>query len=64
MSQETLDLGDVVEVPTFSVSELTTQVSDALRRASPGEVWVRGEVQNLSNGRRTDTRISALVERA
>ncbi|HXY93199.1 MAG TPA: exodeoxyribonuclease VII large subunit [Acidimicrobiia bacterium] len=47
MSQETFDLGDVPAEPTFSVGELTTQVSDALRRAFPEQVWVRGEVQNL-----------------
>jgi exodeoxyribonuclease VII large subunit len=47
MTQESLDLGDVPEEPTFSVGELTTQVGDALRRAFPEQVWVRGEVQNL-----------------
>jgi exodeoxyribonuclease VII large subunit len=47
MSQETLDLGDVPEEVTFSVGELTGAVGDALRRAFPDQVWVRGEVQNL-----------------
>jgi exodeoxyribonuclease VII large subunit len=47
MSQESFDLGDVPAEPTFSVGELTTQVGDALRRAFPEQVWVRGEVQNL-----------------
>ena len=63
MSQETLDLGDVAEVPTFSVSELTTQVSDALRRAFPEQVWVRGEVQNLKRYPSGHTYFS-LVEKA
>ena len=63
MSQETLDLGDVAEVPTFSVSELTTQVSDALRRAFPEQVWVRGEVQNLKRYASGHTYFS-LVEKA
>ena len=49
MSQETFDLGDVPEEPTFSVGELTTKVGDALRRAFPEQVWVRGEVQNLKS---------------
>ena len=49
MSQETFDLGDVPEEPTFSVGELTTKVGDALRRAFPDQVWVRGEVQNLKS---------------
>jgi exodeoxyribonuclease VII large subunit len=47
MSQGTLDLGDVPAEPTFSVGELATQVADALRRAFPEQLWVRGEVQNL-----------------
>jgi exodeoxyribonuclease VII large subunit len=63
MSQETLDLGDVAEVPTFSVSELTTQVGDALRRAFPEQVWVRGEVQNLKRYASGHTYFS-LVEKA
>src|SRR6476659_2078623 len=63
MNQEMLDLGDVVEIPTFSVSELTTQVSDALRRAFPDQVWVRGEVQNLKRYPSGHTYFS-LVEKA
>src|SRR5262245_7718828 len=47
MSQEMLDLGDVPEEPTFSVADLANAVGDALRRAFPEQVWVRGEVQNL-----------------
>src|SRR5436190_2009485 len=47
MSQEMLDLGAVPEEPTFSVADLATAVGDALRRAFPEQVWVRGEVQNL-----------------
>ncbi len=47
MNQEMLDLGDVPEEVTFSVGELTGAVGDALRRAFPDQVWVRGEVQNL-----------------
>jgi exodeoxyribonuclease VII large subunit len=47
MSQEMLDLGDVPEEPTFSVADLASAVGDALRRAFPEQVWVRGEVQNL-----------------
>jgi exodeoxyribonuclease VII large subunit len=47
MSQEMLDLGDVPEEPTFSVADLATAVGDAIRRAFPEQVWVRGEVQNL-----------------
>ena len=42
-----LDLGAVPEEPTFSVADLATAVGDALRRAFPEQVWVRGEVQNL-----------------
>ena len=42
-----LDLGDVPEEPTFSVADLANAVGDALRRAFPEQVWVRGEVQNL-----------------
>jgi exodeoxyribonuclease VII large subunit len=47
MSQETFDLGDVPDEVTFSVGELAGAVGDALRRAFPDQVWVRGEVQNL-----------------
>ena len=36
------------EATTFSVVELNSRVRDALRRGFPDEVWVRGEVQNLS----------------
>ena len=37
---------------TYSVVELNSLVRDTLRRAHPDEVWVRGEVQNLSRSRR------------
>jgi exodeoxyribonuclease VII large subunit len=47
MSQEMFDLGDVPQEVTFSVGELTGAVGDALRRAFPDPLWVRGEVQNL-----------------
>lgn len=34
--------------PTFSVSELADAIGDRLRAAFPDEIWVRGEIQNLS----------------
>lgn len=34
--------------PTFSVAELADTIGDRLRAAFPDEVWVRGEIQNLS----------------
>jgi exodeoxyribonuclease VII large subunit len=36
------------EEATLSVGELTAAARRSLRRAFPGEVWVRGEVQNLT----------------
>ena len=42
-----LDLGGVPQEVTFTVGELTTVVAEALRRAFPDQLWVRGEVQNL-----------------
>ncbi|MDQ1430254.1 MAG: exodeoxyribonuclease large subunit [Actinomycetota bacterium] len=59
-------LGDVVEeveVPTFSVGELNALVRDSLRRSFPVEVWVRGEVQNLSRSGAGHTYF-AVVEKA
>jgi exodeoxyribonuclease VII large subunit len=38
-----------VQESTYSVVELTSLVRDALRRAQPEELWVRGEVQNLTS---------------
>src|SRR5262245_440768 len=63
VSQQSLDLGDIAEEPTFSVGELTTRVIDALRRAFPEQVWVRGEVQNLKRYASGHTYFT-LVERA
>jgi len=40
---------DQVE-PTWSVTELGEAISAALRRSFPDEVWVRGEIRNLSRG--------------
>ena len=34
--------------PTFSVSELAERIGASIRNAFPDEVWVRGEIQNLS----------------
>src|SRR6266567_2588429 len=36
-----------MDEPTFSVTELTTVIRDALREAVPENIWVRGEVQGL-----------------
>jgi exodeoxyribonuclease VII large subunit len=52
-----------VEVPTFSVGELNALVRDALRQSFPVEVWVRGEVQNLSRSGAGHTYF-AVVEKA
>jgi exodeoxyribonuclease VII large subunit len=52
-----------VEVPTYTVVELNSFVRDVLRRAQPEEVWVRGEVQNLSTSSAGHTYFS-LVEKA
>jgi len=49
--------------PTYSVVELNSLVRDTLRRAHPEEVWVRGEVQNLSRSAAGHTYFS-LVEKA
>ena len=51
------------EATTFSVVELNSRVRDALRRGFPDEVWVRGEVQNLSRSGAGHTYFS-LVEKA
>lgn len=37
--------------PTWSVSEIGEALGGALRRAFPDEVWIRGEIRNLSRGR-------------
>jgi exodeoxyribonuclease VII large subunit len=48
MEQASFGFSDeVVEVPTYTVVELNSLVRDALRRAHPDELWVKGEVQNL-----------------
>ncbi len=54
---------DDVEVPTLSVSELNGLVRDSLRHSFPVEVWVRGEVQNLSRSSAGHTYF-AVVEKA
>jgi exodeoxyribonuclease VII large subunit len=51
------------EPTTYTVVELNSLVRDALRRAQPEEVWVRGEVQNLSTSSAGHTYFS-LVEKA
>ena len=51
------------EATTFSVVELNSRVRDSLRRGFPDEVWVRGEVQNLSTSSAGHTYF-ALVEKA
>jgi exodeoxyribonuclease VII large subunit len=38
---------DVEEAPTYSVVQLNSMVGEAVRRAQPEELWVKGEVQNL-----------------
>ena len=37
--------------PTWSVAELSQAIGDQLRGAFPGEVWVRGEIHDLSRPR-------------
>jgi exodeoxyribonuclease VII large subunit len=44
-------LWDDPEEPTWSVSEVGEALVMALRRAFPDEVWIRGEIRNLSRGR-------------
>jgi exodeoxyribonuclease VII large subunit len=44
-------LWDDPSEPTWSVSEVGEAVEGALRRAFPDEVWIRGEIRNLSRGR-------------
>src|SRR5712692_10484462 len=63
MSQTSFELGDVAEERTFSVGELTTGAGDAVRRAFPEQVWVKGEVQNLKRHSNGHTYFS-LVEKA
>jgi exodeoxyribonuclease VII large subunit len=53
---------EVVEDTTYSVVQLNTMVSDALRRAHPDEIWVKGEVQNLR--KRNGHTYFKLVEKA
>jgi exodeoxyribonuclease VII large subunit len=61
--QVTFDLDDEPAEPTFSVGELAGLTRDALRRAFPSQVWVRGEVQNLKRHSNGHTYF-ALVEKA
>lgn len=42
-------LDDQVE-PTWSVTELGEAISAAIRRSFPDQVWVKGEIRNLSRG--------------
>lgn len=37
--------------PTWSVAELSQAIGDQLRGAFPGDVWVRGEIHDLSRAR-------------
>ncbi|HEY8524843.1 MAG TPA: exodeoxyribonuclease VII large subunit [Acidimicrobiales bacterium] len=46
-----LTLWDDPSEPTWSVAELGEALGEALRRSFPDEVWVRGEIRNLSRGR-------------
>jgi exodeoxyribonuclease VII large subunit len=46
-------LWDDPDEPTWSVAEVGEAVAVALRRAFPGEVWVRGVIRNLNRGRRS-----------
>jgi exodeoxyribonuclease VII large subunit len=63
MDQPSLGFEEEPEITTFSVVELNSLVRDALRRGFPDEVWVRGEVQNLSRSSAGHTYFS-LVEKA
>jgi exodeoxyribonuclease VII large subunit len=67
MEQPSFGFGDEepeeTEATTYTVVELNSLVRDALRRAQPDEVWVRGEVQNLSTSAAGHTYFS-LVEKA
>jgi exonuclease VII large subunit len=38
----------VIPEPTFSVTELSDEIGNALRARFRDEVWVRGEIRNLS----------------
>jgi exodeoxyribonuclease VII large subunit len=38
---------ELAEEPTYSVVQLNSMVGEAVRRAQPDELWVKGEVQNL-----------------
>src|SRR5690349_20433214 len=42
------DAGPGGSEPTFSVTELADRIGNALRSAFPAEVWVRGEIRDLS----------------
>lgn len=47
MAQLSFSLIEEVGDPTFSVTELNSEVARAVRRAFPEEVWVRGEIRGL-----------------
>ena len=62
--QGALDLGETAGTePTLTVTELTAALREAARRALPGEVWVRGEVQNLRRSQNGHTYFD-LIEKA
>ena len=63
MEQPAFELDDEPAEPTFSVGELTGLTREAVRRAFPTQVWVRGEVQNLKRSANGHTYFS-LVEKA
>lgn len=63
VEQGSFDLGEEAREPTLTVLELVTALRDAARRAVPGEVWVRGEVQNLRRSQNGHVYF-ALVERS
>ena len=53
---------EVVEETTYSVVQLNSLVGEAVRRAQPDELWVKGEVQNLR--KRNGHTYFKLVEKA
>ena len=63
MEQPAFELDDEPAEPTFSVGELTGLTREAVRRAFPAQVWVRGEVQNLKRSANGHTYFT-LVEKA
>src|SRR6476469_2318809 len=53
---------EVVEETTYSVVQLNSMVGEAVRRAQPDELWVKGELQNLRS--RNGHTYFKLVEKA